>query len=91
MATASQISRGSADVGFGIRSAAEQLGLAFIPVTEEQFDLVFRWTDENEKELKSLYALICSEEFKGSIAKIPGYKLNGLGDIKYQTQNQGSV
>lgn len=87
LATASQISRGSADVGFGIRSAAEQLGLDFIPVTEEQFDLVFRWTDENENELKSLYALICSEEFKGSIAKIPGYKLNGLGDIKYQTQN----
>lgn len=87
LATASQISRGSADVGFGIRSAAEQLGLDFIPVTEEQFDLVFRWTDENENELKSLYALICSEEFKGSIAKIPGYKLKGLGDIKYQTQN----
>lgn len=87
LATASQISRGSADVGFGIRSAAEQLGLDFIPVTQEQFDLVFRWTNENENELKSLYELICSEEFKASIAKIPGYKLNGLGQIKYQTHN----
>jgi putative molybdopterin biosynthesis protein len=85
LATASHISRGSADVGFGIRSAAEQLGLDFIPVTEEQFDLVFRWTNENEKELKSLHELICSKQFKQSIAQIPGYMLKGLGEIKYKT------
>lgn len=85
LATASQISRGSADVGFGIRSAAEQLGLDFIPVTQERFDLVFRWTNENESALKGLYELICSEQFKASISKIPGYNLDGLGEIKYQT------
>ncbi len=85
LGTASHISRGSADVGFGIRSAAVQLGLDFIPVTEEQFDLVFRWTSENEEELSRLHDLICSDEFKSTIAKIPGYKLKGLGEIKYKT------
>lgn len=85
LATASHISRGSADVGFGIRFAAEQLELDFIHVTEEQFDLVFRWTNENENDLKNLYELICSKEFRFKIAKIPGYKLKGLGEIKYKT------
>lgn len=87
LATASHISRGSADVGFGIRSAAEQLGLDFIPVTQEQFDLVFRWTDENETELNKLYDLICSEQFKAKIAGTSGYNLKGLGEIKYKTIN----
>ncbi|OIJ14647.1 excisionase [Anaerobacillus arseniciselenatis] len=85
LATASYISRGSADVGFGIESAAKQLNLEFIPITEEQFDLVFCWTDENEKELSHLYDLICSEPFKSNIATIPGYTLKGLGEIKYKT------
>lgn len=85
LTTAAQVSRGSADVAFGIRSAAEQLGLDFISVTEEQFDLVFRWTKENEQELQALYELICSEEFKTSVSKIPGYNIKGLGEIKYNT------
>ncbi|WNF37506.1 substrate-binding domain-containing protein [Bacillaceae bacterium IKA-2] len=85
LATASHISRGSADVGFGIRSAAEQLGLDFVSVTEEEFDLVFRWTEENKRELENLYELICSEEFKASISELPGYKITNLGEIKYST------
>ncbi|MDQ0256062.1 putative molybdopterin biosynthesis protein [Evansella vedderi] len=85
LSLAAQISRGSADVGFGIRSAAEQLGLEFIPVIEEQFDLVFRWTQENETPLNLLYEFLSSNEFKISISKIPGYKVRELGVIKYET------
>ncbi|MCD8509198.1 MAG: helix-turn-helix transcriptional regulator [Bacillus sp. (in: Bacteria)] len=84
LSLAAQISRGNADAGFGIRSAAEQLGLDFYPVTEEQFDLVFRWTEDNKQELKTLYEFICSEAFKSSISNIPGYKVEDLGAIKYQ-------
>ncbi|MCT8139405.1 helix-turn-helix transcriptional regulator [Anaerobacillus sp. CMMVII] len=84
LATASHISRGSADVGFGIRSAAEHLGLDFIAVTEEKFDLVFRWTQENEEELKRLYEIICSDQFKSSISKIPGYNIKELGQLIYK-------
>lgn len=85
LATASHISRGSADVGFGIKLAAEQLGLDFIAVTKEQFDLVFRWTNENETELNYLYELICSDQFKSTIANLPGYKIKELGTIIYTT------
>lgn len=85
LSTAAHISRGSADVGFGIRSAAEQLGLDFVLVTKEEFDLVFRWTEENKHELENLYELICSEQFKASIVEISGYKINDLGKIKYNT------
>lgn len=85
LSLAALISRGSADIGLGIKSAADQLGLEFIPVAEEQFDLVFRWTKENEGILTALYEFLCSDKFKSTISKVPGYKVKDLGEIKYQT------
>ena len=38
-----------ADVALGIQSAAEQLGLDFLPLMKEQFDLVFRWTSRTKR------------------------------------------
>ncbi|WP_078428208.1 substrate-binding domain-containing protein [Alkalihalobacterium alkalinitrilicum] len=85
LATATQVSRGSVDVTFGIRSAAEQLGLHFIPVTEENFDFVFRWSSENEECLNCLYQLIRSEEFKSSLSLLSGYDITELGKVVVNT------
>ncbi|MEW8987188.1 MAG: helix-turn-helix transcriptional regulator, partial [Bacillus sp. (in: firmicutes)] len=54
LAAASGISRSAGDVAFGISTAASQLGLDFIPVTKEQFDLVFRWNAQNKDALQAL-------------------------------------
>ena len=83
LGAAAHISRGSADAAFGIRCAASQLGLDFIPLTREQFDLVFRWTPGNKEALTHLIDLIQLTNFKESIADMDGYDAEEFGKIIY--------
>lgn len=83
LGAAAHISRGTADAAFGIKCAASQLGLDFIPLTKELFDLVFRWTPENEKALQHLIDLIHFTNFKESIMKLDGYDAEDFGKIIY--------
>ncbi|WP_239093975.1 helix-turn-helix transcriptional regulator [Bacillus sp. B15-48] len=81
LSAAAHISRGSADVAFGIKYAANQLGLEFIPLTEEKFDLVFRWKKENKEALEHLLDLIHFTTFKESVLELEGYNASELGEI----------
>ncbi|MBS8265925.1 helix-turn-helix domain-containing protein [Mesobacillus boroniphilus] len=83
LGAAAHISRGTADAAFGIKCAASQLGLDFIPATREQFDIVFRWTPENKGALKHLIDLIQLTNFKESIAELDGYNAEDFGKIIY--------
>ncbi|UYZ21454.1 substrate-binding domain-containing protein [Mesobacillus jeotgali] len=83
LGAAAHISRGTADAAFGIRCAASQLGLDFIPLTKEQFDLVFRWTPGNKDAIKHLIDLIQLTNFKDSIADLDGYDAEEFGKIIY--------
>ncbi|WP_257391754.1 helix-turn-helix transcriptional regulator [Mesobacillus jeotgali] len=83
LGAAAHISRGTADVAFGIRCAASQLGLDFIPLTKEQFDLVFRWTPANTESLQHMIDLIQLTNFKESIEDLDGYDAGDFGKIIY--------
>lgn len=85
LSAASYISRGIVDVAFGIQSAASHLGLDFIPVARENFDLVFRITDENKQLLTELIHYLQSADFKNSLTELEGYDISELGKIIYQT------
>lgn len=91
LSTASYISRGIADVAFGIQSAASHLGLDFIPVAKEQFDLVFRYTNENKENLTNLVHYLQSSEFKRGLTDLEGYDIEELGTIIYQTSKMGET
>lgn len=84
LSTASYICRGAADVALGIRSAATHLGLDFIPVAKENFDLVFRFTDKTKENLHSLIHYLQSSDFKNSLTDLEGYDIRDLGNILYQ-------
>lgn len=84
LATAAAVQRGAADVTVGIRSAAEQLGLQFIPISKEQFDLVFRWTEANKNNLQTLHETLLSKEFQSSLQQVAGYDFAETGKIIYQ-------
>lgn len=84
LSTASYISRGIADAALGIRSAAEQLGLDFIPVAKEKFDLVLRWSKKNEDALQHLLDVIQLTNFKESISTLKGYNTEEFGKIIYE-------
>ncbi|MBY0097003.1 substrate-binding domain-containing protein [Mesobacillus maritimus] len=86
LGAASHVSRGSADVAFGIKYAARQLGLDFIPVTNEKFDLVLRWTEENKVALEHLLDLIHFTTFKDSVLELEGYDASEFGKIIYNFQ-----
>lgn len=84
LSTASHIARGIADAALGIRSAAEQLDLDFIPVKHEHFDLIFRWTPQNEAALLHLLDLIQLTSFKESVKELGGYDTTDFGKIIFE-------
>lgn len=84
LSTASLVSVGKVDVAIGIQSAAEQLQLDFVPIMKEQFDLVFRWTDQNKNSLQSLIDLLEFTSFKDSLENKPGYDVSEFGKIIYE-------
>lgn len=86
LSTASYISRGIADVALGIRSAADQLGLDFIPITNEQFDLVLRWNKMNEEALQHLLDIIQLTTFGESINNLEGYNTKDFGTIIFENK-----
>lgn len=81
LGAAAHVSRGAADVAFGIQYAACQLGLDFIPVTQEKFDLVFHKTSQNSAPLDHLLDLIHYTTFKDSVMELEGYDAGELGKI----------
>jgi putative molybdopterin biosynthesis protein len=85
LSAASYINRGVADVTFGIQSAASHLGLDFVPIAQEKFDLVFRFTTENKKNLLALIHYLQSANFKDSLTDLEGYSIQELGKVIYQT------
>jgi putative molybdopterin biosynthesis protein len=86
LSTASYISRGMADVAFGIQSAASHLGLDFIPIAKEQFDLVFRFTEDNKEKLNELIRYLQSDNFKNSLTDLEGYDVQELGKVIFKTE-----
>lgn len=57
------VKSGKADIGFGIRAAAEEAGLEFIPVTEDEFDFVIQKDLMKIKEIQEFLSAVRSEEF----------------------------
>lgn len=86
LSVAAQISNGKADCALGIRSAAEQLNLDFIPITKENFDLVLHWTPKNEQALKVLLDIIQLTSFKETVATLEGYDFEEFGKIIYSNR-----
>ncbi len=84
LSSASLISGGIADVTLGIKSAASQLNLDFIPIIKEPFDLVFRWTPQNQEALQYLIDLLEFTTFKESIQGIEGYDISEFGKMIYE-------
>ncbi len=84
MAVGAAVASGLADVGLGVRSAANALGLDFISVGEEQYDLLFlRSFFETERGAK-LMEVIRSEGFKTAVEALGGYNTQAAGEILYR-------
>ncbi|MFQ5849588.1 MAG: molybdopterin biosynthesis protein [Candidatus Binatia bacterium] len=84
MAVAVAIASGLADVGLGVRSAARALGLDFIPVGQEQYDLLFLRPFFKSEKGEKLLEVICSDGFRKAVEGLGGYNASSTGEILYR-------
>lgn len=81
LAVASAVLNGVADCGMAVLSAANIMGLNFIPVGEESYDFLVRANMLNDPRIKEFIAIIQSKEFKEKVDKVGGYTLNDIGKV----------
>ncbi|MBM4293862.1 MAG: molybdopterin biosynthesis protein [Deltaproteobacteria bacterium] len=84
MAVAVNVHSGTADAGLGILAAARALGLDFIPLTPERYDLVVPETTFLDPRFQTLLEVIRSPEFKEAAAALGGYDLKDCGRIVWE-------
>ena len=82
LAVAAAVNGGSADVGLGILSAARALDLDFIPLLNEQYDLVIPRAHYESDLLRPLLDLLSDEEFQQAVNALGGYDITRMGQVQ---------
>ena len=81
MAVAAAVLSGRADVGLAVYSSAKALGLDFVPVTTERYDLVIPEEFWQDAKIQTLLEVIRSEEFRSTVVKLGGYGTEQTGEL----------
>jgi putative molybdopterin biosynthesis protein len=76
---ANAIAQGEATAGLGIHAAASSLGLEFVPLTKEQYDLVIPEHLWNLPQTQALVKIVRSSHFKEAVNSLGGYDLSESG------------
>jgi putative molybdopterin biosynthesis protein len=85
MSVAASVANGSVDAGLGIRAAANALGLDFVPVAEERYDLIVPTSFQKEYKVEATLQLIrTNSEFHDIILSLGGYNLRDCGKVMYE-------
>lgn len=79
LAVAAAVASGRADCGLGIAAAAVALDLDFIPLFEEEYDLIIPAVYAEDELLQPLLCLAQDEEFRNAVAQLPGYDTPRMG------------
>lgn len=83
LAVAAAVAGGTADTGLGIRAAAVALGLDFIPVAEERYDLCILREYWEGKVGERLRSVLADPEFQATVLARGGYDLRDCGKVLY--------
>lgn len=78
-------SNGLADVGVGIEKAAKMVGIDFVPLIAERYDLVLLKTPGTEQLINTLKDILTSAQFQNEVQLLRGYDISRTGDIIYET------
>jgi putative molybdopterin biosynthesis protein len=82
-AVAILVREGVADTGIAIHAVARVFSLDFIPLAEEDYDLLVTKEFSETERFQSLLDLIRSNEFKDRLHEVGGYNTEDTGKIKY--------
>jgi len=79
LAVAAAVASGRADVGLGIRAAAAAMGLDFLPLALERYDLVIPQDLYEDPWFRPLRELLHDSRFRAAVAALPGYDVRAMG------------
>jgi putative molybdopterin biosynthesis protein len=82
-AVAVQVAAGGADAGLGILAAARALGLDFIPVATERYDLCIPADHLDDPRITALLDLLQDPEFRQAVAALGGYHVEEMGRVAW--------
>ena len=82
LAVAAAIQGGRADVGLGILPAARTMGLEFVPLFEEEYDLVIPTEFYDGDLLRPMLDMITSPQFQREVEDLGGYNTSQMGTVK---------
>lgn len=85
LAVAGAVARLEADVGVGIEKASLMVGVDFIPLIRERYDLVIMKKKENELLIHAIREILSSTSFRQALEAIGGYDLTHTGEVMYET------
>jgi putative molybdopterin biosynthesis protein len=76
---------GEADAGIATVAVSRLMGLHFIPVTRENFDMVLRQSTYFSKGIQALMEVLRSDAFRNRFERLGGYGFEDSGKILYST------
>jgi len=83
LAVAIAVKSGNADAGLGILSAAQAMGLGFVPVSNESYDFLVPQEYLGDQRVQQFVEILKSNGFRKQIEKLGGYTFEGAGEIAY--------
>lgn len=81
LAVAAAVASGAADCGPGLRRAALALGLDFVPVGEERFDLCIPERHCEHAGVQALLDVLAEADFRAALGREPGYDARATGAV----------
>ena len=80
-AVAATVASGGADAGFGLRAAAAEYGLAFVPLVRERYVIAVRVTDVEKSAVSALIDALRGPLLGRIVSRLPGYRAPAAGTI----------
>lgn len=84
MNVAVSVMSGLVSCGLGVKSAANALGLDFIPVGVEEYDLIIPLKYAEDERISTLFEIIRDDEFKKLVKDMGGYSIEKTGEIIWE-------
>jgi len=72
-----------ADVGLATGSVSKLLGLSFIPITTESFDMLLDQSTFFQRGVQAFIQVLTSKEFRSRVEPLGGYDFKNSGKILY--------
>ena len=85
LAVAADVASGAADVGLGILAAGRALGLDFVPLFNEQYQLVIPREHYASSLLAPLLEIIGGPAFRAEVDALGGYDTTDMGRVVWET------